>query len=251
MRILADERREEILRRLQADGRVLAADLVRELGVSRDTIRRDLGDLADAGLLVRVHGGALPAAVGQQPYHVRREQAPEAKDAIARAVVRMIRPGSVVFLDAGTTALAVARVLPADLQATIATNSPPAATVLADHPRVEVFFLGGRLAKDAIATVGAVTLEAIAEINADVCVLGVCSLHPELGISVMDLEEAHIKRAMIGRSAEVIAATAAEKLGSQGPYVVGPIDELTAIVTDASPEVLEPYRAAGLAITRV
>jgi DeoR/GlpR family transcriptional regulator of sugar metabolism len=251
MRTLADERRGEILRRLEADGRVLAADLVRELDVSRDTIRRDLEDLADAGLLVRVHGGALPVAVGGQPYHVRREQAPEAKDAIARAVVRLIRPGSVVFLDSGTTALAAARALPPELKATIATNSPPAATVLADHPRVDVFLLGGRLAKEGIATVGAATLEAIAEINADVCVLGVCSLHPELGISVMDLEEAHIKRAMIARSAEVIAATAAEKLGSQGPYVVGPIDELTAIVTDASPEVLEPYRAAGLAITRV
>jgi DeoR/GlpR family transcriptional regulator of sugar metabolism len=251
MRTLADERRADILRRLEAEGRVLAADLVQELEVSRDTIRRDLEELAAAGLLVRVHGGALPPAVGGQPYHVRREQAPEAKEAIARAVVRMLRPGSVVFLDAGTTALTVARALPPELEATIVTNSPPTATVLADHPRAEVFFLGGRLAKGAIATVGTMTLEAIGEINADVCVLGVCSLHPELGISVTDLEEAHVKRAMIGRSAEVVAALAAEKLGSLGPYVVGPIEELTAIVTDASREALEPYRAAGVAITRV
>jgi DeoR/GlpR family transcriptional regulator of sugar metabolism len=251
MRTLADERRAEILRRLEADGRVFAADLVRELAVSRDTIRRDLEELAGSGALVRVHGGALPAAVGGQPYHVRRRQAPEVKDAIAKAVVQLIHPGSVVFLDAGTTALAVARALPPGLEATVATNSPPAATALADHPRVEVFFLGGRLAKGPIATVGAATLEAVAEINADVCVLGVCSLHPDLGISVMDLEEAHVKRAMIGRSAEVIAATTADKLGSLGPYVVGPIDELTAIVTDAPPDTLEPYRAAGLAITSV
>jgi DeoR/GlpR family transcriptional regulator of sugar metabolism len=251
VRTLADERRSQILRRLELDNRVLAADLVRELDVSRDTIRRDLEDLAAAGLLVRVHGGAIPAAVGGQPYHVRREQAPEAKQAIARAVARLIRPGSVVFLDAGTTALAVARALAPELEATIATNSPPAAVALADHPRVEVFFLGGRLAKAPIATVGAATLEAIAEINADLCVLGVCSLHPELGVSVTDLEEAHIKRAMISRSAEVVAATAADKLGSQGPFVVGPIDELTAIVTDAPAAVLAPYREAGITVTRV
>jgi DeoR/GlpR family transcriptional regulator of sugar metabolism len=251
MRTLADERRAEILDRLKADGRVLAADLINDLDVSRDTIRRDLEELAAAGLLVRVHGGALPPAVGGAPYQVRRQQSPETKQAIAQAVLRFIRPGSVVFLDAGTTALAVARALPPDLEATIATNSPPAAVVLADHPRVEVFCLGGHLAKAGIATVGAVTLEAISEINADVCVLGVCSLHPDLGISVTDLEEAHVKRAMIARSAEVIAATAADKLGSQGPYVVGPIDELTAIVTDATPAVIEPYRAAGLTVTRV
>jgi DeoR/GlpR family transcriptional regulator of sugar metabolism len=251
MRALADERRTEILQRLKADGRVFASDLIRDLDVSRDTVRRDLEELAAAGLLVRVHGGALPPAVGLQPYRIRREQSPEVKEAIAAAVVRMIRPGAVVFLDAGTTALAVAKALPPELEATIATNSPPAATVLADHPRAEVHLLGGRLAKEGIATVGAATLEAISEINADVCVLGVCSLHPELGISVVDLEEAHIKRAMIARSAEVIAATVADKLGSQGPYVVGPIDDLTAIVTDATPAVLEPYRAAGLAITRV
>lgn len=250
MRTLADERRGEILRRLELEGRVVAANLVRELDVSRDTVRRDLEELARAGLLVRVHGGALPAAVGGEPYHVRREQATEAKEAIARAVARLIAPGSVVFLDAGTTALAVARALPVELEATIATNSPPAATVLADHPRVEVFFLGGRLAKAAIATVGAATLEAISEINADICVLGVCSLHPDLGVSVMDLEEAHVKRAMIARSAEVVAVTAADKLGSLGPYVVGPIEELTTIVSDADPGALEPYRAAGLAIVR-
>ncbi|HEV8459193.1 MAG TPA: DeoR/GlpR family DNA-binding transcription regulator [Gaiellaceae bacterium] len=251
MRTLADERRAEILRRLDEEGRVFAADLVRDLTVSRDTIRRDLEELAGAGLLVRVHGGALPRVVGGQPYHIRRRQAPEAKEAIAKKVVELIRPGAVVFLDAGTTAQAVARALPPDLEVTVATNSPPAAVVLADHPRAEVFLLGGRLVKNAVATAGAATLEMIAEINADVCVLGVCSVHPEFGISVMDLEEAHIKRAMIRRSAEVIAVTAADKLGTQGPYVVGPIDELTAIVTDATSAIVEPYRAAGVAVVSV
>jgi DeoR/GlpR family transcriptional regulator of sugar metabolism len=205
--------------------------LVRELEVSRDTIRRDLEDLADAGLLVRVHGGALPAAIGGQPYHVRREQAFEAKDAIGIALVRMMRPGSVVFLDAGTAALAVARALPPELRATIATNSPRRRRSSPIPPR-------GGLPPRWTPGQGSDRHGRRSDPRSDrrdqrdVSVLGVCSVHPELGISVMDLEEARVKRAMIGRSAEVIAATAAEKLGSQGPYVVGPIEELTAIVTD-------------------
>ena len=84
--VLTEERRNLILERLSRDGKVVAADLTDELAVSPDTVRRDLRELADAGLLRRVHGGALPAAVGARPYAVRREQAPAAKEAIARAV---------------------------------------------------------------------------------------------------------------------------------------------------------------------
>ena len=111
--------------------------------------------------------------------------------------------------------------------------------------------LGGQLRPEALATIGAATLAAIEQINADIHILGVCSLHPELGISVLELEESHVKRAMIARAAEVVAVTSAEKIGSAAPYVVGPLDELTRIVTDASPEQLAPFRAAGIDIVRV
>jgi DeoR/GlpR family transcriptional regulator of sugar metabolism len=250
MRTLADERRSEIVERLRRDGRVVAAQLVRELGVSRDTVRRDLDELAAAGVLKRVHGGALPAAVGGAPWAVRRQQAVEAKEAIARATAGLLHPGQVIFLDAGTTALEVARALPPGLEVTLVTNSPPAVAVLADHPSAEVVVLGGQLHKHPVAAVGAATVEAVRRIQADVCVLGVCSLHPEIGVSVLDLEESYVKRAMIEQAAEVIAVTTADKLGSAGPYVVGPLDKLTHLVTDSTvtPDRLEPFRELGIEV---
>ena len=91
--MLTEERRQAILERLDSDGKVVAAELSSSLAVSPDTVRRDLRELADAGLLRRVHGGSLPPAVGGRPYAVRREQAPAAKAAIACATNRLFRDG--------------------------------------------------------------------------------------------------------------------------------------------------------------
>jgi DeoR/GlpR family transcriptional regulator of sugar metabolism len=246
--MLTAERRQAILERLARDGKVVVADLGSSLEVSLDTVRRDLQELAEAGLLRRVHGGALPPAVGARPYAVRREQAPAAKAAIALATARLVRDGQVIMLDAGTTTLEVARRLPAELRATVITNSPPIAEALAEHPSVDVKVLGGALDKDARALVGAATVDALRSLRADVLVLGVCSLHPEIGITVLDLEESYVKRAMIANAAEVVAVSSADKLGSAAPYVVGSLDELTHLVTERSsaPEMLEPYRALGI-----
>jgi DeoR/GlpR family transcriptional regulator of sugar metabolism len=248
--MLTEERRQLILDRLRVDGKVVAAELSASLAVSPDTVRRDLRDLAEAGLLRRVHGGALPPAVGARPWAVRSEQAPDAKVAIARATAGLLRSGQVILLDSGTTSLEVARHLPADLDATVITNSPPIAVALADHPSVQVSVLGGMLAKDAHALVGAATVEALRSVRADVLVLGLCSLHPEFGITVMELEESHVKRAMMANAAEVVAVSSAEKLGSAAPYVLGPLDELTYLVTDRSApdEQLAEYRALGVEV---
>lgn len=248
--MLTEERRNLILERLERDGKVVAADLSAELAVSPDTVRRDLRDLAEAGQLRRVHGGALPAAVGARPYAVRREQAPAAKEAIAHATSGLLRHGQVILLDAGTTTLEVARRLPRDLDATVITNSPPIAVALAEHPAVQVTMLGGTLAKDAQAVVGAATVEALHSVRADLLVLGVCSLHPEVGITVMDLEESYVKRAMIENAAEVVAVSSADKLGSAGPYVVAPLEELTHLVTERSvpADKLADYRGRGIEV---
>src|SRR5436190_16012974 len=121
-RMLTEERRQVILERLRSDGKVVAAELSSLLAVSPDTVRRDLRELAGAGLLRRVHGGALPPAVGAQRYAARREHAPDAKAAIARATSRLVCSSQVILLDSGTTTLEVARHLPDDLEATVITN---------------------------------------------------------------------------------------------------------------------------------
>ena len=248
--MLTEERRQLILDRLAQDGKVVVAELSASLVVSLDTIRRDLQELSDAGLVRRVHGGALPPAVGARPYSVRREQAPAAKTAIAIATARLVRDGQVIVLDAGTTTLEVARHLPSGLCATVITNSPPIAAALAEHPNVEVRMTGGMLDKGAQALVGAATVDALRAVRADVVILGICSLHPAIGITVLDLEESYVKRAMIANSAEVIAVSSADKLGSAGPYVVGAIGELTHLVTERTPDGLdlEPYRAQGVEV---
>src|SRR5947209_16503666 len=114
--MLTDERRSLILDRLRTRGRVLATDLSSELDVSSDTIRRDLRELDAAGLLRRVHGGALPRHGDVSPFANRARRAPQAKASIARRAAAIVRDGDVVVLDGGTTTLELARALRDDLQ---------------------------------------------------------------------------------------------------------------------------------------
>jgi len=250
--MLREERHRRILDTLRHDGKVAATELSAALDVSEDTMRRDLRELSEAGLLQRVHGGALPLTPATMGYVERQHHASEAKAAIAIAAARLVRDGQVVILDGGTTTLQVARQLAPNLRATVVTTSPPIAVALSGHPGIEIVVIGGRLYKESLATVGAATVEALSMVRADICMVGVCSLHPEVGISVLDPEEAHVKRAMIAGAAEVVAVADGEKLGTAAPYVVAPLTALTRLVTEASvpDEVLAPYRAQGIIVLR-
>ena len=247
--MLVTERRERIMQALRQQGRIVASELSETLAVSPDTIRRDLEDLAAAGLLRRVHGGALPHSPGAARYAARLGQAPAAKTAIARAAAGLLHDGQVILLDGGTTTQRLAEQLPPGLRATVITNSPSAAAALAAHPDIEVAVIGGRLHKDGLVTLGAAAVEAIRSVRPDVCVLGVCGLHLEAGLSVPDSEEACVKRAMVEVSAQVIGLADADKLGTVDPYLVAPARELTHLVTDAIDEtVLAGYRAQGISV---
>jgi DeoR/GlpR family transcriptional regulator of sugar metabolism len=250
--MLTAERRQHILKILRREKKVLSSELSNVLQVSEDTIRRDLRELAETGLLQRVHGGALLASPAIASYADRQKQAPKEKEAIARAAAKLVRPGQVAILDGGTTTLQVARHLPADLEATIVTNSPPIAVELADRPQIEVVMLGGQLYKKALVNVGAATVEELRTIRADLCLLGVCSLHPEVGISVTNLNEAYVKRAMIAGAAEVVGLVTEAKLDTAAPYIVESIHALTYLVTAPTvpDEALAAYKALGLAIVR-
>jgi DeoR/GlpR family transcriptional regulator of sugar metabolism len=248
--MLTAERRQFIMEILRREKKVLSSELSLTLKVSEDTIRRDLRELAEAGLLQRVHGGALLASPVTASYADRQKQAPKEKEAIAKAAAKLVCPGQVVILDGGTTTLQVTRHLPLDLQATVVTNSPPIAIALAEHPQIEVVMLGGQLYKKALVNVGSVTIETLRMIRADLCMLGVCSLHPEVGISVSNLDEAHVKRAMISRSAEVVGLVTAAKLDKAAPYIVESIHALTYLVTSpiVSNEMLASYKDLGLSL---
>ena len=251
-RRLGDERRQAILAALARDGKVLAARLVEDLGVSEDTVRRDLRDLAERGLVQRVHGGALPPAPQPGSFTARRELFTTEKSAIARAAVAVVAGARVLMLDGSTTNLELARMLPPERAGTVVTNSPAIAAVLAEHPGIEVIVIGGRPDKRAQVTVGAAAVDAIRAIRADACVLGVCAIHPEEGLSTDDLEEAAVKRAMIASSGDVVALATADKLRSASGHVVSPAADVTHLVAgpDAPEAVLDEYRALGLSVTR-
>jgi DeoR/GlpR family transcriptional regulator of sugar metabolism len=229
-----EERRRWLLDRLQRDGRLIAATLARELDTSEDTIRRDLRELAAAGLVQRVHGGALPRSPALEPFAVRRQRGSEAKQRLAAAALPLIRDGQTLLLDGGTTNLALAHRLPAGLRLTVISPSPSIALALAGHPTAEVILLGGRLDKASEAVVGAAAVAAVGVLRVDVCFLGVCSVAASVGISCAGFEEAELKRAMVRSAAEVVALVTADKLGTAAPFVIGPVDALHRIVTETS-----------------
>ncbi len=127
------------------------------------------------------------------------------------------------MLDGGTTTLELARALSHDLRANVVTTSPPIALALADHPGLEVTVVGGTLRPNALVTVGATAIDALRVIRADIVFLGVCGLHPEIGVTTEDIEERHVKAAMIEGAAEVVALADHDKLGTAMPVVVAPL----------------------------
>lgn len=249
--MLTAERRQAILDRLGSDGKVVASELVESLGVSEDTVRRDLRELASQGLCRRVHGGALPPAPTISPRFVERRDVDLAgKAAIAVAAAALVRPGDVVLLGGGTTVLELARRLPDDLRATVLTTGPDIAGALASHPALDVVMVGGRVLPDSRTVVGPEAVDAVRGVRADLCMLGVCSLHPDVGLTLLDREEALVERAMIASSARLATLTGADKLGFAGPWPVADTKDIDVLVTDADEDAAAPYVARGLEVVR-
>jgi DeoR/GlpR family transcriptional regulator of sugar metabolism len=250
--MLTKHRKQEILSILKRDGQVIAKEVSRSMGLSEDTIRRDLRDMAQEGLLQRVHGGALPASPAIANFAGRESIATEGKMAIGRAAAKMIQPGQVVILDGGTTARQVARHLPSDLRATIVTHSPTIALELVDHAGVEVILIGGRMFKHSVVAVGAVAVEAISLIHADTYFMGVTGVHPKTGLTTGDFEEAAVKRALSRAAADTIVLASSEKLNAASPYAVIPLSEISRIITEraASPASTRPYEKLKIPVIR-
>lgn len=249
--MLAAERKNEILARLERDGRVVVTDLVSGLTVSEDTIRRDLQELASLGLLRRVHGGALPSPPGALPFERRLEVSQQEKVALAQAAVALVEWARTLVVDGGTSALEVARRLPSGWDGVVVTNAPPVAAVLAAHPRAEVVVVGGRLLKDEQVAVGPAAVDAFRAIRADACILGVCAFHPDIGVTTANDEESHVKRAMVACSGEVVALATRDKLHTSSPWVVASLDEIDHLVTDGDEDLTSEFAAAGVDVVSV
>ncbi len=221
--MLTSQRHALLLDRLSRDGRLLVADLAAELGLSEDTLRRDLRGLSERGLLLRVHGGALPASPTHQPLARRREMQAEAKGRLARAAVAMIQPGQIVIVDGGTTHLALMAALPPGLRATVVTHSPGVAAALEGHTEVEVILVGGRLFRHSMVAMGPETAETYGRLRADLCFLGVTGVQAEAGFTTGDAGEAQLKAIMMRAAAEVVVLATPDKLGAASPWTISPL----------------------------
>jgi DeoR/GlpR family transcriptional regulator of sugar metabolism len=249
--MLTDQRHQLIRDRLAAEGSVLAGELASRFGVSEDTVRRDLRELAKAGHCRRVYGGAVAAApFAAAPIGLRGGHAVEEKARLANTAVALLARGQALFIDGGSTNAAIAKAIPRDLELTIATNSLGVASALSDHPLVELTVLGGRFVRDLGTCVGADTLAAIAQLGADLFFLGSCGLDASRGVTAFDSAEAEVKRAMARNSAGIVIAVTNDKLATAAPYRVAGAEAIRHLVVEktASPVILADFERQGAEI---
>ncbi|TQK42463.1 DeoR family transcriptional regulator [Streptomyces sp. SLBN-118] len=213
----APERQQRILELAQERGRVDVPSLAEEFGVTQETIRRDLSALDRAGLLRRVHGGALPGGgLRLEPGLAERDSTAAAdKDRIAKAALALLPEEGSLLLDAGTTVSRLAAQLPLDSTLTVVTNALPVAARLAEHPQLNLHLVGGRLRHRTQAAVDAWALRDLADLDADMAVIATNGFSPEAGLSTPDLAEAAVKRAMVASARQVVLIADSSKYGAR------------------------------------
>lgn len=247
---LPDERQKIILDRLGRDGRVIAGDLAREFNTSEDTIRRDLRDMAAAGLCRRVYGGALPLSPASGTLRQRQGENFERKAALGRAAAALVGPGQVLLIDAGSTNAAIARALPPGLAITVITNAPDIAAELTGRPGVELVMIGGRVNPRSGATLGARALNDAREMRADLAFLGACAIDAVGGVAAFGADEAEFKRRVAERAKATAIAVTNDKLGTGAPFDVMPASALAHLIAeaDAPKSALEPFYKLGVQV---
>ncbi|MFC8668199.1 DeoR/GlpR family DNA-binding transcription regulator [Streptomyces sp. NPDC057199] len=250
----APERQQEILRLARDGGRVDVVSLAEEFQVTAETIRRDLKALDRAGLLRRVHGGAIPAGrLDFEPDLAERETtAADEKDRIAKAAVAELPDKGTMILDAGTTVARLAGALPLEATLTVVTHSLPIAARLADHPGMQLHLIGGRVRHRTRAAVDAWALRAYGEIRADVVFLAANGFSVEHGLTTPDLAEAAVKRAALSAARRVVLLADSAKHGQEHFARFGDLGEVDLLITDSglSPEDATAIERGGTEVVR-
>jgi DeoR family transcriptional regulator, fructose operon transcriptional repressor len=235
--VYAEERQQAIADLVTHRGRLSVNDLAQEYAVTTETVRRDLSVLERAGIVRRVHGGAIPAqslTVLEIGLHDRDRSHAEEKDRIAKAAVDLLpTTGGSVLLDAGTTTARLATVIPRDLKLTIMTNAVPVAARLAGLANVELHILPGRVRLTTQAAVGEETVAALQMLRTDVAFVGTNGLTLGHGLSTPDHSEAAAKRAMVKCAQRVIVLADSSKMGREHTVRFAELSEVDVLVTDS------------------
>jgi DeoR/GlpR family transcriptional regulator of sugar metabolism len=251
--LLKSQRHERILSELRNSGQVHATALSATFGVSNYTIRRDLDELSQAGLLRRVHGGAVLVSPVPRTFEGRQDDALAEKALSAEAAVTMLHPDDIVIIDGGRTAQALVETIPKAYPATFITHCPETADGLADRDAREIVLIGGRLDPHSRVAVGSTTVEAYSRLSADVCFLGFWGINAVQGITSPYYEESLVRVAMVDAANTVVGLGVSAKLGTSGPFHVAPASALTylALEPGTSAELTRPFEEAGVSILTV
>lgn len=251
----APERQQRIVQLAQELGRVEVPSLAEDFGVTQETVRRDLTALERAGLLRRVHGGALPAGGLRlvEPGLAERDSTAAAdKERIAKAALALLPDEGSVLLDAGTTISRLAALLPLDSALTVVTNALPVAARLAEYPNLNLHLVGGRLRHRTQAAVDAWALRDLADLEADTAVIATNGFAAQSGLSTPDLAEAAVKRAMVSSARRVVLLADSSKYGARYFARFATLDQVDVVVTDTglTDEQAEEIAAMGPEVIR-
>ncbi|MDQ3844443.1 MAG: DeoR/GlpR family DNA-binding transcription regulator, partial [Bacteroidota bacterium] len=218
--------------------------------VSDDTIRRDIQELADAGKLIKVHGGALSPSFHNSPQTTKNVYAYTDKKIIAQKAVSLIKDGMYVLTGGGITIIELARALPPQLKATFISGSIPAIYEYINHPTIDVIVIGDKVAKNSKITIGLEAISRIRQIKADLCFLGINAINLTNGVSDNDWEVVQIKKTMVESAQKLVCLTISEKLNTLQPVQVCEITKINTLITELPPDdpLLQPYVQAGITV---
>ncbi|MFZ2013534.1 MAG: DeoR/GlpR family DNA-binding transcription regulator [Nocardioides sp.] len=232
----AEERQQAIARLVTQRGRVSVNQLAQEYDVTTETVRRDLSTLERLGLVRRVHGGVVPPSsllLIEAGIRERDQVNTEVKERIAQAALeRLPQAGGSILIDAGSTTMRLASLLPAGHALTVVTHAVPIASRLAGLGHIDLRLLPGRVRRTTQAAVGADTVAALADLRVDVAFLGTNGLTVDFGLTTPDSDEAAVKRAIVAAGREVVALADASKFGVETANRFASLDEVTVVVTD-------------------
>jgi DeoR/GlpR family transcriptional regulator of sugar metabolism len=250
--MLTAERHKRILRYLQLHRSARLTDLASELGAGLSTLRRDLKEMEDRGLVERVYGGALlvDSRYEEQPAQQRHVHNAEAKERIGAAAAQLVENGSTIIVTGGTTTEAMIPWLAGRQHLTVITNALNIAGQLAHHPQVTTVVLGGWLRCSEMSLLGHLTVLAMQELRADQIFHGTFSLDPEHGLAGSFMQEVETDRIMIGAARELIVVADHSKFERTGPVRLAPVERISTVVTDAlAPgEAMQSLRAKGIRV---
>ncbi len=251
--MLAEERRETILKEIEQKGSVSVMDLSRRLGVSDMTIRRDLEALSARKLLKKVHGGAVqvPKTAKEPHFEYKRKLNRPEKVAIARAALPLIEDGDTVAFSAGTTTWHIANALQhAGRSLTFITNSTNIALTLQENGWDQIVLSGGIFRTPSDALVGPFAERTLRTLNADILFIGVHGIHPDAGLTTPNVAEAETDRCLVEAAQKVVVVADHTKLGVVALAKIVSLSEVDALITDekAPKKVLKEIGLTGVEV---